>query len=161
VPRLLYDNGADTVLVEDITGGTLEMLLASDPTAATAALIALRRLLDRMHADTSSGIGHGGDDFPGLTCERFALERGLACLTEAAARVPRIAAARSDLDHVLRARAARVRPRATHRLIHGELGPDHVMIDDAGQVVLIDIEGITSFDVEWEHAFLELRFATN
>ncbi len=32
------------------------------------------------------------------------------------------------------------------------------MVDDAGTPVLIDIEGTMVFDVEWEHAFLELRF---
>jgi hypothetical protein len=42
-------------------------------------------------------------------------------------------------------------------LIHGELGPDHVLVA-GGRPVLIDIEGVMFFDVEWEHAFLELRF---
>ena len=51
-----------------------------------------------------------------------------------------------------------MRPRGRYGLIHGELGPDHVLIDGHGQPVLIDIEGVMFFDVEWEHAFLELRF---
>jgi hypothetical protein len=51
-----------------------------------------------------------------------------------------------------------VRPRTDHRLIHGELGPDHVLVDGDGQPVLIDIEGLMFFDLEWEHVFLELRF---
>jgi hypothetical protein len=42
--------------------------------------------------------------------------------------------------------------------VHGELGPDHVLLDDDGRPVLIDIEGLTFFDVEWEHAFLRIRF---
>jgi hypothetical protein len=45
-----------------------------------------------------------------------------------------------------------------HGLIHGELGPDHVLVDDQGAAVLIDIEGLMFFDIEWEHAFLEFRF---
>ena len=51
-----------------------------------------------------------------------------------------------------------MRPRADYRLIHGELGPDHVLIDERGGPVIIDIEGLMFFDVEWEHVFLRLRF---
>jgi hypothetical protein len=51
--------------------------------------------------------------------------------------------------------------RALGHLAHGELGPDHVLVDDHGEPVLIDIEGVMFFDVEWEHAFLELRFGDN
>ena len=51
-----------------------------------------------------------------------------------------------------------MRPRASYGLIHGELGPDHVSLDDRGQPVVVDIEGAMYFDVEWEHAFLRLRF---
>jgi hypothetical protein len=161
VPHVFHDDGHDTVIVEDLTAGTLEKLLNNEPDAGPAALNELRELLDRMHASTSIGIGHDGDDFAGLTCEAFAIERGRACLTEAARPVPRVAAAHADLDRALRSRAEQVTPRSTHRLIHGELGPDHVMIDDNGHPVLIDIDGITYFDVEWEHAFLELRFGGN
>jgi hypothetical protein len=51
-----------------------------------------------------------------------------------------------------------VRPRSEYGLIHGELGPDHVLVDRLGQPVLIDIEGLMFFDAEWEHAFLRIRF---
>ncbi|MEU0751347.1 hypothetical protein ABZ476_33950, partial [Streptomyces albogriseolus] len=39
-------------------------------------------------------------------------------------------------------------PRTEHGLIHGELGPDHVLVDASGHPVLIDIEGAMFFDVE-------------
>jgi hypothetical protein len=54
--------------------------------------------------------------------------------------------------------ADRVSPRTAYGLIHGELGPDHVLVDADGHPVLIDIEGLMYFDVEWEHVFLQLRF---
>jgi hypothetical protein len=50
-----------------------------------------------------------------------------------------------------------VAPRQEYTLIHGELGPDHVLVD-SGHAVMIDIEGLMFLDVEWEHVFLELRF---
>ncbi|MGC5004776.1 hypothetical protein [Streptomyces sp. DT203] len=49
-------------------------------------------------------------------------------------------------------------PRTQHGLIHGELGPDHVLVDASGHPVFIDIEGLMFFDVEWEHVFLQLPF---
>jgi hypothetical protein len=72
--------------------------------------------------------------------------------------VERVAAARAPLEDLTRQLAVAVRPRSRYGLIHGELGPDHVLIDGHGQPVLIDIEGVMFFDIEWEHAFLELRF---
>ena len=86
------------------------------------------------------------------------LDRALRQLAGAADRVPSVASVRARLDETLRALAASVRPRASYGLIHGELGPDHVSIDDRGQPVVVDIEGAMYFDVEWEHAFLRLRF---
>jgi hypothetical protein len=86
------------------------------------------------------------------------MDRALDHLAQAAARVDRVAAARARLAGVTRELFAAVRPRTDHRLIHGELGPDHVLVDEDGQPVLIDIEGLMFFDVEWEHVFLELRF---
>jgi hypothetical protein len=47
---------------------------------------------------------------------------------------------------------------AEYGLVRGELGADHVLLTGDGQPVIIDIEGLAYFDVEWEHAFLRLRF---
>lgn len=44
--------------------------------------------------------------------------------------------------------------------MHGELGGDHVLVTPAGEAVLIDIEGLTWFDVEWEHAWVRMRMET-
>jgi hypothetical protein len=79
-------------------------------------------------------------------------------LAQAAARVPRVAAVHRQLADLLGELAAAVRPRRQYGLIHGELGPDHVLIDAAGDPVLIDIEGVMYFDIEWEHVFLQVRF---
>ena len=87
------------------------------------------------------------------------LDRALRDLREAAGRDARLAAARDRLEDRLRELAALVAPRAEYALVHGELGPDHVLVDAGGRAVLIDIEGLMLFDAEWEHVFLRLRFA--
>ena len=145
--------GPDRALVEDVRGGTLEALLQRDAVTGREVLGRLGEMLRTMHSELAPSFG-----FPGETPAGFALRRGLNSLVEAAARVPRLAAARSRLEEELRTRFAAVRPRSGYGLIHGELGPDHVLIGPAGEPVLIDIEATMHFDVEWEHAFLELRF---
>jgi Phosphotransferase enzyme family len=161
-PRLLWADAsgaaypADVAVVEDVRGGTLEDLL--DRAGGQAELAALREVLAAMLAATDTRIGKvARPDNSGRSCERIVLDRALRQLDEAAARVPRLADARTALAGVLRD-AAGVEPRTRHGLVHGELGPDHVLLDDAGRPVLVDIEGLTTFDAEWEHAFLEIRF---
>ncbi|MFH8516174.1 phosphotransferase [Streptomyces gelaticus] len=99
-----------------------------------------------------------GDRVSDVPCERRVLERALRDLDEAAERNGGIATAGAALRDRLRELAERVRPRTEYRLIHGELGPDHVLVDADGRPVLIDIEGLMYFDIEWEHVFLQLRF---
>lgn len=152
---------ADIVLAEDIRGGTLETLLETDPRGAVLAMRRLGEMLMSMwhqRADRIGSVAGPANDPAAPAGEQVVLDRALRHLARAADRVPRIAGARPRLDGRLRALASAIRPRAQHALIHGELGPDHVLIDEAGQPVIIDIEGAMYFDVEWEHAFLRLRF---
>jgi hypothetical protein len=165
VPSVILIDGsrrhhpADLAVVEDVRGGTLESLLMRDPVAGRAALVRLGEALRLMHGHTAPYPGRDGvRTGDHRSCEQIVLARALHHLRGAAARVPRIAAVEDRLGYALRELAAAVVPRSSHGLIHGELGPDHVLIDDSGQPVLIDIEGTMFFDIEWEHVFLQLRF---
>jgi hypothetical protein len=154
---------ADVAVVEDVSGGTLEALLATDRPRAAKALGELAETLEVMHRHRSrhygrAGLPDGSGPVPEVPCERRVLDRALRDVEEAAERDGRIAAAGPALRDHLRELAGRVRPRAEYGLIHGELGPDHVLVDADGHPVLIDIEGLMHFDVEWEHVFLRLRF---
>jgi tRNA A-37 threonylcarbamoyl transferase component Bud32 len=53
---------------------------------------------------------------------------------------------------------SRIEPRSRYGFIHGELGPDHILINNKLKPYLIDIEGAEFYDIEYEHTFLELRF---
>ncbi|MFD5229149.1 phosphotransferase family protein [Streptomyces qaidamensis] len=168
-PRLRFADSththlpADAAVVEDLTGGSLEDALVRDPDGAPQALERMAELLATLHSHTGPRFGKvavvddGGSSY-GVSCEQRITEGALRSVAEAAARDPRAAAARSELEEEIHALAAEVRPRDRHTLIHGELGADHVLLTPGGQPALIDIEGLMYFDVEHEHVFLRLRF---
>ncbi len=156
---------ADAVVIEDVPGPNLEERLHRDPVAAAPVVDRLAAALDAMYRRREERYGKvafvaGGGTPPAPGCEQVVLNRARADLAESARRDERIGRVRSRLDALLLDLAARITPRAEYRLIHGELGPDHVLVDRHGEPVLIDIEGLMYFDPEWEHVFLRLRFGS-
>lgn len=153
----------DTAVVEDVPGPNLERLYTLDAQRAHTATVDLAANLRRMHSHRAPRFGtlehlRTGVRPTAQACHHVVLEHALGDLTDAAAREPRIAAAGDRITARLHTLHARIGARDDHRLIHGELGPDHVLVTPDDQAVLIDIEGLMFFDVEWEHVFLELRF---
>ncbi|OOM76428.1 hypothetical protein CLPUN_26600 [Clostridium puniceum] len=51
-----------------------------------------------------------------------------------------------------------IKPRKEYVLIYGELGSNHVLVDENKDICLIDIECVKYFDKEYENSFLEFRF---
>jgi Phosphotransferase enzyme family len=159
---------ADVAVVEDVPGPSLEALIAADPAGAQPVLARLGAALRALHDGAGPTLGKigfiEGDDPPRPppgAAAQIVLRRAERDLAQAAARDPRIAGAAGRIGDALQRRAAAIAPRPGYRLIHGELGPDHVLVDGAGQPVIIDIEGLMYFDVEWEHVFLRLRFGAD
>ncbi|ARQ67571.1 phosphotransferase family protein [Streptomyces marincola] len=162
VDRVDAHGPADLAIVEDIPGESLEELLARDPDAAAPVMDRLAESLEAMRGHRASAYGKvavvdAGGTSRGTSCEGVVLDRALRDLAEAASRDPRIAGARDRLEKRLLGLAAAVRPRTEYAVVHGELGPDHVLVDAEGNPVVIDIEGLMYFDVEWEHVFLHIR----
>jgi hypothetical protein len=164
VPRLYFADRsgerhpADIAVVEDVRGGTLEARLRDDPQGAGRTLDDLAAGLSAMSRCRERRLGKVAHLSDEESCAGVVLRRALRDLAEAAGRVERIAAVRESFEAALGELAAVVEPRPDHGLIHGELGPDHVLVDDRGAAVLIDIEGTMFFDLEWEHVFLRMRF---
>jgi hypothetical protein len=159
--RALYP--ADVAVVEDVTGGSLETLLDKDPAAAERPLSVVADWLDAMAAIRSPSPGKvgyvdAGGHSPWTSCERMALDHALAELSEVAGRDTRVANAQGRLEDMLHSLARPIRQREAWALVHGELGPDHILLDHRGEPVLIDIEGAKYFDVETEHVWTRMRF---
>ncbi|KKK01325.1 phosphotransferase [Micromonospora sp. HK10] len=157
---LLLDPDGDLAVVEDVRGGSLEALHARDPGRAAPVLARLAGLVRALHGRRSDRYGRPADPAPAGAPPPPTVvhDRALRHLAEGARRVPAIAAARDRIAALLDTARAAVAPRTGYALIHGELGPDHVLVDAHDEPVLIDLEGVMFFDIEWEHAFLELRF---
>jgi len=153
----------DVAVVEDVTGGTLEALIRSDLDGAANVMGKLGETLARMRGHKGQHFGKvalidEGGVSAGATCEQVVMDRAIGDLANAASRDTRVARQRGQLEELAHELVGFVAPRAQYGLIHGELGPDHVLLDSQADPVLIDIEGLMFFDIEWEHAFLRLRF---
>jgi Phosphotransferase enzyme family len=152
---------AELAIVEDFPGEDLEQLYERDPRAAESMIARVAEVLETLRHCRAPRYGkvawvEGGGSSHGASCETAALEFALKCLAEAAARDGRAEHARDRVEVRLRDLAAAIRPRAEYSLVHNELW-GHVLIDRQGRPVLIDIEDLMYFDVEWEHVFLKIR----
>jgi hypothetical protein len=157
VPRLLHQ-GAGHALVEDAGAMKLETLMEADPDAAARSLALLGDALRLMHTTSSRSHGRLAALSRNRRTEDIVVDRALAHLDAVAVRDTRLAAVRDAIASHVRDLRSEVPARTAYGLAHGELGPDHVLVTPDGEPVLIDIEGLTYFDVEWEHAWLQMRF---
>ena len=154
---------ADIALVEDAGALRLEELMERDPAAAAAPLSALGDALRRMHTTFGSHYGKlaaivRGEASQTRRTEDIIVDRALGHLDAAATRDARLAGARHRIAAHVRYLRSTVIAREEYGLVHGELGPDHVLVTPAGEAVMIDFEGLAYFDVEWDHAWLQMRF---
>jgi tRNA A-37 threonylcarbamoyl transferase component Bud32 len=171
-PRLLLADRSrelypgDVAVVEYVPGGSLEDLLERNPVAARRPLAVLADWLAALATCRSASFGKvavadAGQASRGSSCAQLVLDRALRDVSEVCGRDPRAARDRGRLEDLMRALAEQVGPRQWSGLVHGELGPDHILLDPRGDPVLIDIEGLMYFDAEWEHVFLRLRFGAH
>ena len=154
---------SDIALVEDVGAVTLEAVMQRDPAAATRLLSTLGEALRRMH--TTLGPQYGkvaaisrGDAPQTRRTEDIIADRAFGHLDAAATRDRRLADAHERITDHVRHLLGAITARQTYGLIHGELGPDHVLVTPTDEPAMIDIEGLAYFDVEWEHAWLQMRF---
>ncbi|WP_436528798.1 phosphotransferase family protein [Actinoplanes sp. HUAS TT8] len=152
---------ADLAIVEDFPGEDLEERFDRDPRAAEPTMARLAQTLETMRSCRAPAFGRvahvdAGGTAQDPSCEQAALRFALRCLAEASARDQRVADARDRLQERLHELTAAVRPRAEYSVVHGELW-GHVMIGPDGEPVLIDIDDLKYFDVEWEHVYLRIR----
>ena len=149
VPRILRTDD-EALVVEDVPGPRLADLPDTAPLPA-----GLVGELRRMRAAASPRCGRPGVPLDASFAD-LVHARALRHLAAAAAGVPELAAVAGRLRGELGRRLDGVRPRQGYSLVHGELGPEHVLVAPDGPV-LVDVEGLVYADAEWEHAYLRMR----
>ncbi len=116
-------------------------------------------ILAGMHANERQTYGkqnHSGINTK--DCHLLKMENAKVQLSYASQHIDSIRANQSKLLDTLYELESRIEPRNRYGFIHGELGPDHVLVNENLEPYLIDIEGAAFFDIEHEHTFLEIRF---
>ncbi|WP_245237496.1 phosphotransferase [Paenibacillus ihuae] len=152
----------DYALVEYISGQKAEAYFGHpDPRVQEHVLQQVGALVTAMHSNERNIYGtpqqlHNGSNQG--QCHLLQLDNAKLQLSYAAKHIEFIGANQEKILDKLYELEARIKPRRQYGLIHGELGPDHVLVNDRLDPFLIDIEGVQFFDIEHEHSFLELRF---
>ncbi|WP_238649844.1 phosphotransferase family protein [Paenibacillus piscarius] len=167
---LLYDMNRsrdqydfDYALVEYIPGKAAEAYFEHpDPRVKEHIFQQIGELIRTMHRGESGTYGKPGQGLAASSqrpCHLNQLNNGIAQLSYAAEHHEVIRKNQGKLLDKLYELESRITPRRRYGFIHGELGPNHIMVtEEQLEPCLIDIEGSEFYDIEYEHSFLELRF---
>jgi hypothetical protein len=151
----------DFAIVQYISGGSVEQAISRNNVESSEKVLNnVGILLRKMHAIQNPFYGSlwEGNIGDKETCEEIILREAIENLDYLSKYIDQVKVNQHNLTQVLRELQGKIKPRKDYRLIHGELGPDHIMVDERLEVYLIDIEGMMFFDVEFEHSFLDFRF---
>ena len=150
----------DFALVEYIEGGNFtEFTQQCDADTTHALLWRINEQLEKMHGLQAPRPGLLTQKRPSETrCERLVwqhtrLELDLACDYNEA-----IKSHKAQILDALESLVDVIEPRSVFSLIHGELGPEHILVSPASEPYFIDCEGARFFDLEYEHSLLRARF---
>ncbi|KRE34371.1 phosphotransferase [Paenibacillus sp. Soil522] len=150
----------DYALVEYLDGHKAKVYFNhSDSRVQDKVFQRLGDMLTGMHTNKRNIYGkpnHSGINTE--NCHHLQMENAKVQLSYASQHIESIGSNQSKLLDTLYLLESRIIPRMQYGFIHGELGPDHVLVNNKLEPFLIDIEGAMFFDIEHEHSFLELRF---
>lgn len=150
----------DYALVEYIKGQKAEAYFHhSDPRIQDQVFQRLKDMIAGMHKNERQYYGKPDQSVNRLDrCHLMQLENAKEQLSYVVQHIESIRENQDRLLALLDKLDSRINSRKRYGFIHGELGPDHILVTDQLEPYLIDIEGAQFFDIEHEHTFLELRF---
>ncbi|WNS46893.1 phosphotransferase [Paenibacillus sp. MMS20-IR301] len=150
----------DYALVEYTGGQSAEAYFShGDTQVKDTVFLKLGDMISEMHADESNIYGKPNQTSPNEEqCHLIHFVSAEAHLSYASEHVDTIRKNRDKLVDISNRLAAKIEPRNRYGYIHGELGPNHVIILENLEPCLIDIEGAGFFDIEYEHSFMKFRF---
>ncbi len=150
----------DYALVEYVDGYPTEAYMKHPDTRVQDKVFQrLGEVLYRMHGQDRKAFGLPGIDGESENeCHLLLVDNAKVQLSYVIEHHEMIRKVHNKLLELLMEMAANIQLRRRYGWIHGELGPDHVLVNKALEPILIDIEGAQYFDIEHEHSFLQLRF---
>lgn len=168
VPKLYYMNRSRNeqqyayAFVEYIEGVDMDEIINNKPHRLASVLASLKENVEKLHQVKGEAVGQVGqlqnDDFNIIRFSLEGVKKDVAYLME-------VDPLNQNIYEVLAEKvtqlANKIKPRKAYTFIHGELGPNHVMVNENDEAFLIDIEGAKYGDVEEEDSFLKIRFGTN
>lgn len=165
VPKLHYIDmtketyNFDYAFVEYISGKEIENYMYKSEVEVKQLFLSLGEYIRKLHNIKR--------DFPGTVnvsqgkgfkCEEYIyciIENDMNYLIENCSEV---ALKKKEIRNVYKSLYKNIKPRKEYDFIHGELGPNHVFVDEKQNLYFIDIECAKYFDKEYESSFLEFRF---
>lgn len=150
----------DYALVEMVSGLDASFYLSSsDGKTKEIVFGRIGDVLKTMHGCVRDTYGRWEQLGPnGEPCHLAFMRSAQADLAYISKHIDSIAKRRDKLHAVIAELSASIRPRKRYGFTHGELGPDHIMLNERLEPYLIDIEGGQFMDIEHEHSFLQFRF---
>lgn len=164
-PKLFYMDRTrsecdyDYAFVEYICGHDMDYIIEKEPHRLQKVLESLRVSINKLHSIKSEVPGQIDRmqemDFDLISFELEQLRQNSDYLKEHD---------KEYFDYYVQVEtkatecANQLKNREEYTFIHGELGPNHVIVDKDDNAYLIDIEGAKFYDVEEELSFLDIRF---
>lgn len=157
--KVQYD--FDYALVEYIPGQAAEAYFGHPDTKIQDLIFEqIGDMINRMHRGESGTYGKPDQTASSQkACHLNQLYNGIDQLSYASEHHEVIRKNHGKLLDKLYELETRITPRRRYGFIHGELGPNHVLVTEERLTpCFIDIEGAEFYDIEHEHSFLEMRF---
>lgn len=167
VPKLYYmdrsrvEQPYDYALVEYIEGVDMDEVIARQPQRLEKVLVSLKRNMDQLHHIKSKEVGQLNQFQPTtFNLIEFALKAAQENIDYLIQVDDENKVLYLKVSKLLEQLAQKMTERDEYTFIHGELGPNHVIVDKNNEAFLIDIEGAKYADIEEEVSFLKIRFGS-
>ena len=165
-PKLYYIDSSfkepTYAFVEYIDGFDLDYIIEKQSERLKEALYSLKESIDKLHEIKTKEVGQVnnllGENFNQIKYCYDGAIKSINYLMKVNSENSNIYA---PVKEILKKLMTKINKRNEFKLIHSELGPNHVMVDKNNNAYIIDIEGARFFDLEYEESFLKIRFNNN
>lgn len=150
----------DYALVEYVEGKKLDAYINQTDKEANYELFQqVGNMVGKMHANERDIFGKVNEIRNDIKqCHELQMQKSKADLRYISQYIDNFKINHNKLLEKLQELESRITYRNRYGFTHGELGPDHFIVNNKLVPYVIDIEGAEFFDIEYEHSFLRIRF---